>query len=191
MFRLGSRIMALTIAWSLISRFSKSIKNEDFFLTIGPLKLPAYCLDWYGGRVNAYGFRELNTLLLYPNDAEPRNLSLPGFVRISMRPNPKRSYSAEKGFELMRISRIDDRGGKRPLLNPSIKICPPLGPADGPAKACNAAARSSGSSGRASMSEPFKTTAPALFSGSVLNEGLSLETVTFCSSIATFKVMSN
>ena len=105
-----------------------------------------------------------------------------------MRPKPRRSNSAENGFELIRTSRIEARGGKRPPVKPSTKIWPPLGPADGPANAWSAAARSSGSSGSASMSSPFKTTAPALFSGSTLNSRLSAAIVTFCSSIATFKV---
>ena len=106
-----------------------------------------------------------------------------------MRPKPSRSYSAEKGFELMRISRIESRGGSRPPVKPSMKICPPFGPADGPANACKASANSSGSSGRDSMSVPRRTIAPALFSGSVLTGG-SLATVTSVFSIVTLSVMS-
>ncbi len=108
-----------------------------------------------------------------------------------MRPKPRRSYSAENGLELILISRIDARGGNRPPVKPSTNICPPFGPADGPARAWRAAARSSGSSGSASISSPFNTTAPALFSGSVFTAEFEASTVTFCSSIATFRVMSS
>ena len=51
----------------------------------------------------------------------PRSLSVPGRVRISMRPEAC-SFSAEKGFWLIRISRIDSLGGIRPPENPSMKI---------------------------------------------------------------------
>ena len=86
-----------------------------------------------------------------------------------MRPNPSRSNSEENGFWLMRISRIDSFGGRRPSLNPSIKICPPSGPADGPANAWSMLAISWESSGRPSISAPRSTSAPLLFSGSVLS----------------------
>src|SRR5450432_18330 len=105
-----------------MSRFSKSKKNEAFFFEIGPLRLPPYWRDKYAGRSFANGFRESRLLLLKLKDACPRYLSVPGLVRISMRPRPKRSYSAEKGFWLMRISRMEDFGGNRPFENPSIKI---------------------------------------------------------------------
>src|SRR6266702_277833 len=95
MFRAESRIVALTTASSLTSRFSKSKKNEAFFFEIGPLRLPPYCRDEYGARVGAKGLRAFSAILLKPKDACPRNLSVPGFVRISIRPNPGRSYSAE------------------------------------------------------------------------------------------------
>jgi hypothetical protein len=52
-------------------------------------------------------------------ESVPRRRSVPGFVRISMRPKPRRSYSAEKGFALMRISRIEAFVGSRPLEKPS------------------------------------------------------------------------
>ena len=123
-------------------------------------------------------------------EACPRILSVPGLVRISMRPKPSRSNSAENGFWLMRISRIDSFGGMRPPVKPSMKICPPLGPAAGPASACNAAARSSGSSGSASRSVPLMTSALALLSASVLT-GASLETVTSCFSSVTLNLMSS
>ena len=76
----------------------------------------------------------------------PCSLSVPGLVRISIRPNPMRSYCAENGFWLIRISRMDSLGGSWPLENPSTKICPPFGPTEGPAKAIRSACRSSGSS---------------------------------------------
>ena len=56
----------------------------------------------------------------------------------------------------MRTSRIDSFGGMRPPVKPSIKICPPFGPADGPAIACTAAESASGSSGSTSRSWPLK-----------------------------------
>ena len=40
-----------------------------------------------------------------------RKVSVPGLVKISIRPYPNSSYSAEKGFWLIRISRIDAFGG--------------------------------------------------------------------------------
>ena len=53
-------------------------------------------------------------------ETSPRILSVPGLVKISIRPYPSRSYSAENGFRLRRISRMDSLGGKRPPLNPSM-----------------------------------------------------------------------
>ena len=64
MFRFGSRIVALISASSLMSRFSKSRKNEAFFFEIGPLRLPPYCCDRNGGRSGANGLRELKVLSL-------------------------------------------------------------------------------------------------------------------------------
>jgi len=66
------------------------------------------------------GLRELKMPLLSLKNTLPRKLSVPGLVRISMRPKPSRSYSAENGFWLMRISRMDSLGGRLPPLNPSI-----------------------------------------------------------------------
>src|SRR5436190_14842649 len=96
-FRLGSRMTALTTALSSIARLSKSIKNEDF-LFIGPLKFPPQNRCWYGALLVANGFRELMDSSLKFMNAWPRNLSVPGLVRISMRPKPRRSYSEEDGF---------------------------------------------------------------------------------------------
>ena len=50
-------------------------------------------------------------------------------------------------------------------MNPSIYICPPLGPADGPASACRSDSNSSGSSGKASSSLTEIVTDPALLLG--------------------------
>ena len=58
--RFGSRTVAFMIALSLISRRSKSKKNDAFLATIGPLKLPPYKRDSYGARVLTKGLRELN-----------------------------------------------------------------------------------------------------------------------------------
>src|SRR5215813_11338376 len=102
------------------------MKNEAFFLEIGPPKLPPYWRDWCGGRSGANGLREFSASSLKLKEAWPRYLSVPGRVRISMRPKPSRSYSAENGLELIRISRIEASGGNRPPVKPSMKICPPL-----------------------------------------------------------------
>src|SRR6266567_4286472 len=122
MFRAESRIVALTTASSLTSRFSKSKKNEALFLVIGPLRLPPYWREEYGARVGANGLRALKAMLLKLKEVWPRNLSVPGLVRISIRPNPGRSYSAENGFALILISRIDASGGRFPPVKPSMKI---------------------------------------------------------------------
>ena len=107
-----------------------------------------------------------------------------------MRPKPRRSNSDEKGFWFTRISRIDSFGGRRPSLNPSIKICPPSGPADGPANAWSMLAISWESSGRPSISAPRSTSAPWLFSGSVLSI-LSEPTVTSSFAVVIPRVTSS
>src|SRR6266705_3011457 len=114
MLRFTSRMLAVITASSSMSRLSKSKKNDAFFFEIGPLRLPPYCRDEYGARVGAKGLRAFSAILLKPNEACPRNLSVPGLVRISIRPKPGRSYSAENGFALIRISRIEDNGGINP-----------------------------------------------------------------------------
>jgi len=43
MLLFASRTVATMSAWSLMSRFSKSMKNDAFFFEIGPPKLPPYC----------------------------------------------------------------------------------------------------------------------------------------------------
>ena len=88
----------------------------------------------------------------------------------------------------MRISRIDSFGGMLPPENPSMKICPPFGPIDGPASAWSAAANSSGSSGRASRSRPVIRVWLALFVDSVLRGAFAL-TLTCDSIAAIFRVM--
>ena len=58
---------------------------------------------------------------------------------------------------------------------------PPFGPAPGPARACKASDKSSGSSGSAARSSPLSTSAVTLLSGSTLTMGpASLATVTSC-----------
>src|ERR1700687_6204875 len=79
----------------------------------------------------------------------------------------------------MRISRMDDLGGSWPPVNPSMSICPPLGPAEGPASAWRSDCRSSGSSESASRSFPLSTMAPALLLGLTL-------TAAGCSATSTF-----
>ena len=76
----------------------------------------------------------------------------------------------------MRISRMDDLGGSWPAVNPSMYICPPLGPAEGPARASKSDCNSSGSSGRASSSLPEMVIAPALFDGFTSTVGAVSET---------------
>jgi hypothetical protein len=49
------------------------------------------------------GLRALKAQSLYVRLIAPWNLSVPGLVKISMRPWPCVSNSAENGFELMRI----------------------------------------------------------------------------------------
>src|SRR5262249_4968814 len=93
----------------------------------------------------------------------------PGFVRISTRLLPGESYSDDHGFELIRISRMDDFGGIPPLLNPSVYIwLPPAGPEADPARACSCCASSSGSSDNPSNSVFPSTVADAFASGSRL-----------------------
>src|SRR5450631_2727122 len=77
-----------------------------------------------------YGLRAVSARSPKSKEAWPWYLSEPGFVRTSTRPNPTRSYSAENGFWLTRISRMDAFGGMTPSLKPSMKICAPSGPAD-------------------------------------------------------------
>src|SRR5947208_12444647 len=115
---------------------------------MGPEMLPASKYSLYGGRCGevSRGLRAFSDSLLYCAKTIPCTLSIPGLVKISMRPKPGRSYSGENGFELIRTSRIDDFDGSIPPVNPSIYICPPFGPAPGPAIACNWEASSSGSS---------------------------------------------
>ena len=114
------------------------------------------------------GLRELK--IASPNCAKacPWSASLPGLVKISTRENPGRSYSGENGFALMRISRIEDFGGRLPPVKPSMKICPPPGPGAGPASACSWRASSSGSSERAAICRSRITIAEPLASGSAL-----------------------
>ena len=87
---------------------------------MGPPKLPPNWRLENRGLLLANGLRELNTASLSLKVSVPRYWSLPGLVRISMRPKPSLSYSAEKGFWLMRISRMDSLGGSWPPVNPSM-----------------------------------------------------------------------
>ena len=83
---------------------------------------------------------------------------------------------------------MDAFGGSCPAVNPSIYICPPFGPADGPASACRSDSNSSGSSGRASSSLPEIVIAPALLFGLTSTVGTFSETCTFC--VSTSMVMA-
>src|SRR4051794_41286456 len=97
-----------------------SRKKDDFFFWIGPEILPPKYLDWLGARFTAKGLREFRLSSLKLKNACPRHLSEPGLVSISMRPKPSRSYSAEKGFWSIRISRMESFGGSCPPVNPSM-----------------------------------------------------------------------
>ena len=79
---------------------------------------------------------------------------------------------------------MDDLGGSWPAVKPSMYICPPFGPAEGPASASRSDCNSSGSSGRASSSLPESTMAPALLPGFTSTVGAVSETWIFCSSTA-------
>src|SRR5437763_13831170 len=91
-------------------RFIASIKNDDLPFLIGPEKLPPKRRCCVGARFGAKGLREFRLSSLNAPLRPPRNSSEPGFVRISIRPLPGLSYSAENGLLLMRISRIDSFG---------------------------------------------------------------------------------
>src|ERR1019366_8855522 len=109
-------------AFSSIMRRSKSKPNKAFCLVMGPLMLAPKNFCEYGGLVDCVnrGLRELRSWLLNWAKRDPWNKSVPGFVKISILPKPGRSYSGEKGFELIRISRIDDLFGRFPPVNPSM-----------------------------------------------------------------------
>src|SRR4051812_30372705 len=93
----GSRYTAFTSALSLTCRRLKSKKNELFLLNGPPIFAMIMRLE-KSGLIVEYGFRELKMPSLSLNARVPRKRSVPGLVRISMRPKPNRSYSAEKGF---------------------------------------------------------------------------------------------
>src|SRR5215467_1520871 len=106
-----------------MSRRMKSRVNEALFFLIGPAIFPLKNRFLYGGKEDdsTYsGLRVLKCSSLNCVENCPCTVSLPGFVTISMRLLPGESYSAEYGFELIRISRIDVLGGIVPLLNPSV-----------------------------------------------------------------------
>ena len=139
----------------------------------------------------AYGSFVLRAALLKRTAAWPWYDSVPGFVRISMRPKPGRSYSAENGLELRRIWRIAERGGMRPPLKPSTNTWPPFGPAEEPASACSASASSSGSSGSASSCAPSSTTAPAAWSEERPSAAFDSVTVSVSCTAASDSALSN
>src|SRR5580692_1731810 len=96
-----------------------SRKNDDRWLS-GPPTLPDKFRTEYAGLEFSNGLRESNSESVSLYRMEPWKWSLPGLVKISMRPKPRRSYSAENGFWLMRISRMDSFGGNWPPLKPSM-----------------------------------------------------------------------
>ena len=74
--------------------------EKDAVRLIGPVRLPRKKRVLYPGWVELLmkGLPVLKSLFWSLSWAEPWNLSVPGLVKISMRPKPGRSYSAEKGF---------------------------------------------------------------------------------------------
>jgi hypothetical protein len=92
MLLLASSTVATINDASSMSRLSKSMKNEAFFFEIGPPKLPPYWRVWIAGRLSAKGLRALSASSLKLKETWPRKRSVPGFVRISIRPRPSRSY---------------------------------------------------------------------------------------------------
>src|SRR5687768_18055035 len=84
----------------------KLTKKDAFCLTTGPLRFMSYWRIWKGARlldVMANGLREFKLSSVKFSDVPPRNLSVPGRVRISIRPDGC-SFSAAKGFWLIRRS---------------------------------------------------------------------------------------
>src|ERR1039458_10860876 len=114
----GPRTNADTMESSPMSRRKKVKKNEAFLLS-GPPTLALKNSVWYPGTCWAKGLRVLRGEALILPMIWPWNLLEPGRVVISMRPYPTLSYSAEKGFWLMRISRMSALGGNWPAVNPS------------------------------------------------------------------------
>src|SRR5258706_12639553 len=107
----GSRICAFTNCASRCWRRLNSMK-KDAFLESGPVRLAIRFLVSENGLLGSgeYGLRALNNESEKTAFTVPWNLSVPGLVKISMRPWPCVSNSAENGLELMRISRIDSLG---------------------------------------------------------------------------------
>src|SRR5579862_6819313 len=95
----GVRYSPKVMALFSISRRLKFRLKEAFLLS-GPLTLALIWRFEKLGLLLSKGLRELNTELLSLKFTCPRILSVPGFVRISMRPKPNWSYSAENGLEL-------------------------------------------------------------------------------------------
>ena len=87
-------------------------------------RLPLYWRNWKGGRFGLLrnGLREFMLSSLKVTPKLPRNLSVPGLVKICMPPKPGWSRSAESGLSLTRISRIESLEGMRPPSKPSIRI---------------------------------------------------------------------
>src|ERR1700722_1661005 len=90
---LGSKYCATTMELFCTSRRLKSRKKEAFLLR-DPPKFTAHIRVEKSGLLSEKGFRELKIPLPSLSINEPRSLSVPGLVRISMRPKPRRSYSA-------------------------------------------------------------------------------------------------
>src|SRR5262245_32826434 len=120
--RLFPRLVARMKAFSVMFRRMKSNVYAALFFLIGPPMLPFQNRFLYGGNDDGAnnGLRALSLSLLNCVDNCPWIASALGFVRISTRLLPGESYSAEYGFELIRISRIEDFGGTRPSVKPSV-----------------------------------------------------------------------
>src|SRR5487761_1191612 len=92
----------------------KSEKKDAFFPS-GPPRSASQSHVWYEGGGTLEAERNVLTAFitesLYSLETSPWKAAAAGLVKISIRPYPRRSFSAVKGLELTRISRIADLGG--------------------------------------------------------------------------------
>src|ERR1019366_6646064 len=82
---------------SWLSRPS-TLRKKDDFLLIAPLMVPLYWMLWYGGISEVNGLPVLNELSLPWRKPRPCKTSVPGLVRISIRPYPILSNSGYVGL---------------------------------------------------------------------------------------------
>ena len=84
----------------LVSAAARPARKLALPFLMGPVRLKPNMSWRYCGRFGlvSSGLRELSASLLYCPNACPCSVSVPGLVRISMRPNPGRSYSGERDW---------------------------------------------------------------------------------------------